>query len=84
MIRLEKANQVQRITDDNERKRLVNEIKASGPTIKLIKEILSDKIAHLESQYESAVSDPYQLASLVRTVAELKKLTHLFEETTND
>lgn len=84
MMRLEKHKNLDRITDENEKRKLINEIKASRPTIKLIKEILDDKIAHLESQYISHINDPYLLSASVKTVSELKQLTQLFEETTND
>ena len=84
MIRLEKHKILDRITDENERKKLVNEIKASGPTLRLIEEIIDDKIDHLESQYISHISDPYLLSACVKTVFELKQLTYWFKETTND
>ncbi len=84
MIRLEKCKQIDRIDDENEKKRLINEVKASSSVIKLIKQILDEKIDHIESQYESNLSDPYLLSASVKTVSELKKLTNLFEETHND
>ena len=84
MIRLEKHKNIERITDENERKRLINEIKASGPVLSLIKEILEERITYLESQYIGSISDPYLLAASVKTVSELKQLTHYFEATHND
>ena len=84
MIRLEKCKNIARITDENEKKRLVNEVRASGPVLRLIKEIIDEKISHLESQYISSISDPYLLAASVKTVSELQQLTYWFEETTND
>lgn len=84
MIRLEKSPQIDRIKDENEKKRLVNEIRASGPALRLVEQILDDKIAHLEGQYITVIGDPILLASYVNTVSELKKLTLLFKETSND
>ncbi len=84
MIRLEKCKQLDRIDNDNEKKRLINEIKASTSVIRLIKQIVDEKIVHFELQYESNLSDPYMLSACVKTVSELKKLTNLFEETHND
>jgi hypothetical protein len=84
MIRLEKTTQIQRITDENERKRLVNEIKAAGPVLRLVEQLINDRIASLEGQLITSVEAPYTLAALVTTISELKKLTYLFEETTND
>ena len=84
MIRLEKCKNIERITDENEKKRLINEIKASGPTLRLIKEIIDERITHLESQYISSISDPYLLAASVKAVHELQQLTQWFKETTND
>ncbi len=84
MIRLEKCKQLDRIDDENEKKRLINEIKASTAVIKLIKQVVDEKIDYFESQYESHLSDPYMLSACVKTVSEFKKLTNLFEETHND
>jgi hypothetical protein len=83
MIRLEKVKQLDRYPDQEKRK-MVAEIKASSTTIKLIKTILDEKISHLESQMVNLIEEPYQLAATVKTVSELKTLTKLFEETSND
>lgn len=84
MIRLEKARQLDRIKDENEKTRLVNEIKASGPVLKLIDQIIQDRIAYFESTLENKIEQPYALAASVLAISELKKLTLLFKETTND
>lgn len=84
MIRLEKCKQLDRLENEEEKLRLLNEIKAAGPVLKLIEQILDDKINYFESQYESNLSDPYLLSACVKTVSELKKLTDLFKETHND
>ena len=70
--------------DENERKKLINEIKASGPVLKLVDQIIKDKIEHLEFHLESLIGRPYELACNVKTISELKKLTALFEVTHND
>lgn len=84
MIRLEKARQLDRIKDENERKKLINEIKASGPALKLVHQILQDKIRHIEGSLITNINEPYLLAANVLVIAELKKLTQLFEETTDE
>ena len=48
MIRLEKVKQIDRIENDNERKKLVNEIKASGPVLRLIEQIIQEKVNHID------------------------------------
>ena len=81
MIRLEKVNQLDRITDENARTRLVNEIKASGPVLKLIDQIITDRINYFECTLETKIASPYELAAHVHTIAELRKLTKLFKDT---
>ena len=83
MIRLEKTKQLDRF-DDNEKRKLIAEIRASKTVIDLIKQILEEKIVHLESQLVNYIEQPYQLAATVKTVSELKMLTKLFKETNND
>ena len=84
MIRLEKAKQLDRIKDENERTRLVNEIRASGPALRLVDQIIKDKISHFEQSLDGLIGDPYALAASVKTVSELRKLTQLFKETQDD
>lgn len=83
MIRLEKTKQLDRLSD-NEKRKMIAEIKASRTVTDLMKTILEEKISHLESQLVSYIEQPYQLAATVKTVSELKTLTKLFEETNND
>jgi hypothetical protein len=83
MIRLEKIKQLDRYSDQEKRK-MVAEIKASKTVTDLIKAVLDEKISHLESQLMSYIEQPYQMAAAVKTVSELKTLTKLFEETNND
>ena len=84
MIRLEKARQLDRIKDDNERTRLINEIKASGPVLRLIDQIIQDRITYFETTLDSKIASPYELAAHVHSISELRKLTLLFKETTDD
>ena len=84
MIRLEKAKQIDRITDKNERTKLINEIKCSGPALKLVDQIIKEKIKHFEDSLHSQIGEPYGLAASVKTISELQKLTRLFEETQDD
>ena len=84
MIRLEKHKNIERIKDENERKKLVNEIKASGPALRLVKEILEERIDLLEARYITHLEDPYTLAASVSSVEELKQMTKWFKETNND
>lgn len=84
MIRLEKAKQLDRIKDDNERTKLINEIKASGPALRLVDQILKEKILHLEATLDKILNEPYLLAANVKVITEFRKLTQLFEETKDD
>lgn len=84
MIRLEKHKNIERINDENERKRLVNEIKASGSALNLVKEILEERIDYLEARYITHLEAPYTLAAYVSVVDELKQMTKWFKETNND
>jgi hypothetical protein len=70
--------------DEEERKGLLNQIKASRSVLKLVQTILEEKITNLEGSYVQSLTEPSVLSGKVQTVIELKKLTKLFEETTND
>lgn len=84
MIRLEKAKQVSRITDANERTKLINEIKCSGPALKIVDQIIKERIDYLEGSLDQLLEQPYNLAASVKTISELRKLTQLFKETHNN
>lgn len=83
MIRLTKTKQLDRL-DDNEKRKMIAEINASKAVTTFIKTVLDEKISHLENQLVSYIEQPYLMAAAVKTVSELKTLTKLFEETTND
>ena len=84
MIRLEKHKNIDTIQDENDRKKLINEIKASGTALNLVDQIIKERLEHLENSLDSSVGDPYQLAGIVKSMGELRKLTTLFKETNND
>lgn len=83
MLRLQKVKQMNRLSD-NERKLLIAEINAARSVCKLLSDVLTDKIEHYEASYESLLDRPTELAGAIKCVAELKRLTKLFEETTEE
>lgn len=80
MLRLEKNKTLERLSE-NEAKILRAEIRAARPVMKLLRTIVEERIEKLYSDQGSLISNPEALAGNVLSIQELKKMTHLLQET---
>lgn len=80
MLRLEKCKQLDRLSD-SKKNTIKAEIRASSNVTNLIKEVISDRIKHLENTLVTQIEFPYQLAGTVISIQELKTLLKQFDQT---